>query len=334
MQTKLPPYTHREHAARYSRVVRLMPSMEWDAYFDLVKQIQALKRDRNAIVLAHNYQRPEIFHAVADIQGDSLTLAREGAKSRADVIVMCGVRFMAETAKILSPEKTVLLPSPNAGCSLADSITAADVRALRARHPGTPVVCYVNTDAAVKAECDACCTSANAIEIVEGLGADQAIFVPDAYLAAYVAAHSKVQIIPWRGRCEVHERFTAGEIEEYRRTTGAYVIAHPECPPEVQAVADYVGSTSGMIAALRRRQPARAVLVTECSMADNVCSEFPETEFVRPCNLCPHMQSITLPGILRALVDLQPAIEVPADIAARARRSIDRMLELTARHAA
>jgi quinolinate synthase len=334
MQTGFSQYTHGEHLERYVRVSRLMPLMEWEAHFDLVREVQALKHERNAIVLAHNYQRPEIFHAIADVQGDSLTLAREGARSDADVIVMCGVRFMAETAKILSPEKTVLLPSPDAGCSLADSITAQDVQDLRAEYPGTPVVCYVNTDAAVKAQCDACCTSANAIEVVEGLGTDQVILVPDEYLAAYVAANTRVRIIPWRGRCEVHERFTAKEVNEYRQATGAYVIAHPECPPDVQLAADYVGSTSGMIAALRRHSPARAVLITECSMADNVCGEFPETEFVRPCNLCPHMQSITLPAIRLALATLQPAIDVAPDVAAAARRSIERMFELTVRRTA
>ena len=334
MQTRTSQYTHGEHLERYARVSRLMPLMEWEAYFDLVHEIQALKHERNAVVLAHNYQRPEIFHAIADIHGDSLTLAREGAKSDADVIVMCGVRFMAETAKILSPEKTVLLPSLSAGCSLADSITAEDVRALRAQYPDTPVVCYVNTDAAVKAECDACCTSANAVEIVEGLGADQVIFVPDEFLAAHVAAHTRVRIIPWRGHCEVHERFTAQEVDEYRRATGAYVIAHPECPRDVQLAADYVGSTSGMITALRRKRPERAMLITECSMADNVCGEFPVTEFVRPCNLCPHMQSITLPGIRQALANLQPAIEVSPAVATAARRSIDRMFEIMARRAA
>ena len=334
MQLDFSQYTRGEHLERYTRVARLMPLMEWEAYFDLVHDIQSLKRERNAIVLAHNYQRPEIFHAVADVHGDSLTLAREGAKSRADVVVMCGVRFMAETAKILSPEKTVLLPSLTAGCSLADSITAEDVRALRAKYPGTPVVCYVNTDAAVKAECDACCTSANAVQIVEGLGAEQVIFVPDEYLAAYVAANTRVRIIPWGGHCEVHEQFTAAQVDEYRRATAAYVIAHPECPPEVQDVADYVGSTSGMVSALRRERPARAVLITECSMADNVCGEFPETEFIRPCNLCPHMQSITLAGVRQALTDLQPAIDLPMNVAAAARRSIERMFEISARRAA
>jgi quinolinate synthase len=334
MLADLSDYTYGDHVARYTRVARLMPMVEWEAYFDVVAEIQRLKRERKAVVLAHNYQRPEIFHAVADVQGDSLTLAREGARSAADVIVMCGVRFMAETAKILSPEKTVLLPSLSAGCSLADSITAEDVRALREKYPDTPVICYVNTDAAVKAECDACCTSANAIEIVEGFGTSQVIFVPDEYLAAHVAAHTHVRIIPWRGHCEVHERFTATQVEEYRRSTGAYVIAHPECPPDVQAVADYVGSTSGMVTALRRKRPQRAVLITECSMADNVCSEFPETEFVRPCNLCPHMQTITLPGIRDALANLRPAIEVAAPIAAAARRSIERMFEIAAARAA
>lgn len=328
-QSRCGSYSHGDHRRRYARVARLMPSVEWDAHFDLVREIESLKRERNAIVLAHNYQRPEIFHGVADIQGDSLVLAREAARSAADVIVMCGVRFMAETAKVLAPSKTVLLPAPEAGCSLADSITPQDVRALREQHPGAPVVCYVNTNAAVKAECDVCCTSANAIDIVEGLGARKVILVPDEYLAAYVAANTPVQIVSWRGRCEVHERFTAGEVREYRAATGAFVLAHPECPREVQLVADYVGSTSGMIAELQRRRPESAVLITECSMAANVCSGFPDTQFLRPCNLCPHMQRISLPRIHAALLGMEPAVEIAAGIASQARRCVQRMLDMT-----
>jgi quinolinate synthase len=321
-------YGYGEHLGRYARVARLMPTVEWDAHFDSVRAIEALKRERNALVIAHNYQRPEIFHGVADVHGDSLALARQAARSDADVIVMCGVRFMAETAKLLAPDKTVLLPA-EAGCSLAESIAPADIRALRAQHPNAPVVCYVNTSAAVKAECDACCTSANAIEVIESLRAPEVIFVPDQYLAAHVAANTHVRIIPWQGRCEVHERFTASEIREYRRATNAYVLAHPECPREVQLEADYVGSTSAMIAALAKQQPARAVLFTECSMADNICSAFPDTEFLRPCNLCPHMQRITLGSIHAALMNLQIAIELPDDIAVAARRCVQRMFELT-----
>ena len=334
MQRHCGGYSHGEHVERYGRVARLMPVIEWDAHYDLVRAIEQLKRERNAIVLAHNYQRPEIFHGVADVQGDSLALARAAARSTADVIVMCGVRFMAETAKLLAPGKKVLLPAPEAGCSLAESITPADIRALRARHPGAPVVCYVNTSAAVKAECDACCTSANALEIVESLGAREVIFVPDEYLAAYVAASTHVRIIPWCGRCEVHERFTGAEVSEYRRTASAFVLAHPECPRDVQLAADYVGSTSGMVAALSRRRPTRAVLITECSMADNICSGFPDTEFLRPCNLCPHMQRTTLPLVHAALLHLHPAIELPADVALAARSCVQRMFDIVERRAA
>lgn len=323
-----PSYDSAEHARRYELVSRLMPTAEWDVHYDLVAEIDSLKRRRNAIVLAHNYQRPEIFHGVADVQGDSLALARHAARSDADVIVMCGVHFMAETAKLLAPERKVLLPDARAGCSLADSITAEDVHALRARHPGVPVVCYVNTTAAVKAASDICCTSANAVQVVESLGTSDVIFVPDEYLAAHVARRTRVRIIPWRGRCEVHERFTATEVCEYRRATNSFVLAHPECPEEVQLAADFVGSTTGMIEALRRHRPARAMLITECSMSDNVCSAFPETEFVRPCNLCPHMQRITLTSIRDCLERLAPQIEIPPDVSTRARQTVQRMLEL------
>lgn len=328
------PYGIVEHAQRYARVSRLLLPAEWDAHFALIAAIESLKRARDAVVLAHNYQRPEIFHGVADFHGDSLELARQAASSTATVIVVCGVHFMAEAAKLLAPEKTVLLPDIEAGCSLADSITAEDVRRLRARHPGVPAVCYVNTSAAVKAECDTCCTSANAIQIVEALNAPEVIFVPDEYLAAHVAAHTDVRIISWPGRCEVHERFTGAEVREYRRTTGAFVLAHPECSREVQVAADYVGSTTGMIKALERQRPSRAVLITECSMSDNICGAFPDTEFLRPCNLCPHMQRITLAKIHACLEHLSPAIEVPNDVADGARRATWRMLQLGARRGA
>ncbi|MFC4313899.1 quinolinate synthase NadA [Steroidobacter flavus] len=326
-------YDSAEHARRYPRVRRSMPREEWDAVYEQVAAIQALKRRRGAMVLAHNYQRPEIFHGVADVQGDSLALARIAAESDAEVFVMCGVHFMAETVKLLAPDRLVLLPDPQAGCSLAESIQAADVRALRARYPGVPAVCYVNTSAAVKAECDACCTSANAVQVVESLASPEVIFVPDEYLAAYVAANTSVRIIPWLGRCEVHERFTGDQIREYRHTTDAFVLAHPECPVDVQEAADFVGSTAGMIAALDQRRPERAVLITECSMSDNVSSAFPGTQFLRPCNLCPHMQRVNLGNIRACLESLSPAVEVPADVADGARRAVQRMLSLSGRPA-
>lgn len=301
---------------------------EWLLFAPLIEEIQRLKKERNAFLIAHNYQTAEIFHGVADARGDSLALARLAAKSDAEVIVMCGVRFMAETAKLMCPDKIVLLPDLEAGCSLAASITPEDVRALRARHPGVPVVGYVNTSAAVKAELDICCTSANAVQVVESLGAERVIFVPDEYLARYVATRTNVEIIPWRGHCEVHERFTAAELAEFRAATGAYVLAHPECPEDVQQASDYVGSTSGMIQELETRHPDKALLLTECSMSDNVAVAHPDIDFVRPCNLCPHMKRITLTAIRDCLVKLAPRIELPPEIAVPARRAVARMLEL------
>jgi quinolinate synthase len=236
---------------------------------------------------------------------------------------------MAETAKILNPGKTVLIPDRKAGCSLASSITGADVRLLRQKFPGVPVVAYVNTSAEVKAEVDICCTSSNAVEVVESLGADSVIFLPDQYLAKYVAAHSKVKIIAWQGACEVHERFTAEELRRYREgDPSLQIIAHPECPPDVIAEADYTGSTAGMIDWVRKNQPKRVVMVTECSMADNVQAELPEIEFVRPCNLCPHMKRITLPKILDSLVQLKEEVVVDPAVAEKARRSVERMVSL------
>lgn len=314
-------------AALYERVRTVIPEAEWPFHAPYIDAINRLKRERNAVILAHNYQTPEIFHCVADIVGDSLALARKAAETPADVIVLAGVHFMAETAKILCPQKTVLIPDSRAGCSLADSITAADIGLLRQAHPGVPVVTYVNTSAEVKAESDICCTSGNAVEVVESLGTDRVIFLPDEYLASYVAGKTKVKIITWRGHCEVHERFTGAEIEAYRRShPGLIVIAHPECPPDVQASSDFVGSTARMIDFVASKRPPKVLMVTECSMSDNVAAELPDVEFVRPCNLCPHMKRITLPKILTALQTMSPTVEVDPTVAARASAAVERML--------
>ena len=294
-----------------------------------IAAINAMKRARGAAILAHNYQAPEIFHGVADITGDSLALAQAATEVDADIIVLCGVHFMAETAKLLNPEKVVLIPDARAGCSLAESITAADVRRLRERHPGVPVVTYVNTSAAVKAESDICCTSANAVEVVESLGADRVIFLPDEYLGKYVAAQTAVELILWNGHCEVHERFRASDLRAYRHADPAVrILAHPECSPDVLEEADYVGSTAGMVADVAANRPARVVMITECSMSDNVAVRFPDIEFVRPCNLCPHMRRITLPGILLSLRRMTTQVHVDGDVAARARLAVERMLRV------
>ena len=315
----------------YERVSRIIPSFEWPVHAPLIAAINQLKRERNAVILAHNYQTPEIFHCVADIVGDSLALAQRAAETNAEVIVQAGVHFMAETSKILSPDKTVLIPSTEAGCSLASSITGADVRLLKQKYPGLPVVTYVNTSAEVKAESDICCTSGNAVRVVEAIardfGTDTVIMIPDKYLARNVAAKTGVKVITWEGACEVHERFTAEEIRDYRAAhPGIVVLAHPECPPEVVAEADFAGSTAAMINYVGDHKPARVVMITECSMSDNVAVEHPEVEFVRPCNLCPHMKRITLDGILHSLQTMTHEVIVPADIAARAKKPIDRML--------
>lgn len=313
----------------YDRLRHVIPEVEWPFHAPYIHRIEELKERRNAIILAHNYQTPEIYGGVADLRGDSLRLAIEASRTDADVIVLCGVHFMAETAKILSPEKTVLIPDMRAGCSLAESITGEDVRELRAGHPGVPVVTYVNTSAEVKAESDICCTSANAVQVVESLGVDRVIFLPDEYLAHYVAMQTAVEIVGWEGRCEVHERFTAEEVRGYRRAVpGLVVLAHPECPPEVLAEADYVGSTSGMGNYVRDEQPARVAMITECSMSDNVALENPDVDFIRPCNLCPHMKRITLPRIARALEEMQYAIEIEPELARRARGAVERMIAI------
>lgn len=325
-----PPFTP-DVAARtahlYDRVRAVIPSIEWPVFAPDIDAILALKRERNAVILAHNYQTPEIFHCVADIVGDSLALAREAANTDADCIVLCGVHFMAETAKLLNPDKTVLIPDMDAGCSLADSITGADVRLLRETHPGVPVVTYVNTSAEVKAESDICCTSGNARAVVESLGADKVIFLPDEYLANHVAQQTDVEVISWKGHCEVHERFTPEEIRQYRAgVDGLVIIAHPECPPEVLAEADFVGSTAQMIGHVRDERPARILLLTECSMSDNVAAEVPDVEFVRPCNLCPHMKRITLPKIRTTLETMRHEITVDPAVADGARVAVERML--------
>jgi quinolinate synthase len=323
------PAVARATAPLYARVERIIPEIEWPVHAPLIDAINRLKRRRNAVILAHNYQTPEIYHCVADITGDSLALARKAAETDAEVIVLAGVHFMAETAKILNPEKTVLIPDSRAGCSLASSITAADVRLLRQKYPGVPVVTYVNTSAEVKAESDICCTSANAVEVVNSLGAPRVIMLPDEYLAKYTQSKTDVEIIAWHGHCEVHERFTGAEIASYRAAhPGVIVIAHPECPPDVLGASDYVGSTAGMQKYVADKRPSKVLMVTECSMSDNVAAETPDVEFVRPCNLCPHMKRITLAKIHSALLTLSPRVEVDPAVAARARSAVQRMLEV------
>ena len=318
-----------EVAARYLAVRHAVPPIEWPVYAADVAAILDLKRRLRAVILAHNYQDPVIFHGVADVTGDSLALAEKASARDADVLVVCGVTFMAETVKLLNPKRTVLIPDLSAGCSLAASITGADVRELKRKHPGVPVVSYVNTTAEVKAESTICCTSANAVEVVRSLSADRVIFLPDRYLAGYVASQTDVEIIPWQGKCEVHERFTADDIRELRSLfDGVVVLAHPECPEDVLAEADYVGSTSGMIRRLREHPPATAALITECAMSDNVAAEMPGVRFVRPCNFCPYMRKITLPSVRRSLETLTYEITIDPAIAGPAKLAIDRMLEV------
>jgi quinolinate synthase len=315
----------------YDRMARVMPAAEWPLHAPLVDAINTLKREKNAVILAHNYQVPEIFWGVADIVGDSLQLAREAQRVEADTIVVCGVHFMGETAKILNPQRRVIVPDKRAGCSLAESITGADVRALRRQYPGVPIVTYVNTSAEVKAESDICCTSSNAVHVVESLGVPRVLLIPDEYLAAYVAANTPVEILSWKGHCEVHERFRAIDIERLREDDdGIVILAHPECPPDVVAAADFAGSTSGMIGYVRSHSAERVMLLTECSMSDNVAAEFPNVEFVRPCNLCPHMRRNTLAKILRSLQTFEDEITVDVAVADRARSALERMIDLSA----
>ncbi len=317
----------------WDKVKTRITPMEWRAQAPLIAEINRLKKQKNAVILAHNYMTPEIFHGVGDFVGDSLGLAREAARSDAKIIVQAGVHFMAETSKVLCPDKTVLIPDLRAGCSLAASITAADVRLIKARYPGLPVVTYVNTTAEVKAETDICCTSANAVQVVEDVarqwGVDRVILLPDEFLARNVARQTDIRIIAWQGRCEVHEQFTADDIRELREAwPDAEILAHPECPTEVIEAADFAGSTAAMNDYVLQRKPKRVVLITECSMADNVAGDAPDTEFVRPCNLCPHMKRITLENIYDALVYGRHEVTIDPVISERARAAVQRMIDL------
>ncbi len=323
------PEVARETAHLYERVKNVIPAIEWPVHAPYVKAINDLKKVRNAVILAHNYQTPEIYNCVSDVVGDSFALAREATKADADIIIQGGVHFMAETSKLLNPDKTVLIPDMRAGCSLADSITAEDVRALRRQYPGVPVAVYVNTSAEVKAEADICLTSGNAVAVVESLGAPEVLVLPDQYLAAWIATQTKVKIITWNGACEVHERFTGEEIRRLREDDPSVtVLAHPECPPDVIEQADFTGSTANMADYVKVHKPKRVVMITECSMADNVAELSPDTEFLRPCNLCPHMKRITLPKILDSLVYMREEILIDPAIADRARLSVERMVNL------
>ena len=324
------PELEERYAELGARLEPLLPCLEWPLHLPWIDAINTLKRERGAVIMAHSYQSPEIFHGVADVTGDSRAQAQAAADCEAQIIVLAGVHFMAESAKILAPGKTVLIPDLEAGCSLAASITAADVRNLRRRHPGAPVVTYVNTSAQVKAESDACCTSANAAQVVEAMaaesGSDTVIFLPDAFLGRHVAQQTGIRLVLWNGRCEVHEQFTAQQARHARERFDARLVAHPECPPEVQDEADFVGSTTAMGAWLEKEKPQRVALITECSMADNLRARFPRIEFIKPCNLCPHMKRITLPAIHACLQDLRHEVRVPAETAVRARAALQRML--------
>ena len=313
----------------YNKISKVIPNIEWDFHAPYIEKINKLKKEKNAVILAHNYQTPEIYHGVADIAADSLALALEAAKTKADIIVLCGVHFMAETAKLMNPKKKVLIPDMDAGCSLASSITGEDVRMLKEKYPGVPVVSYVNTSAEVKAESDVCCTSANAVKVVESLGVDKVIFLPDHYLANYVQKNTKVKIISWQGTCIVHEKFTGNEINEIRKQNpGIKIIAHPECPPDVINASDFAGSTSSMVNYVKEKQPKKVLLVTECSMSDNIQIENPKVDFVKPCNLCPFMKKITLKKIYDCLEKEINEIKIGNNIAMRARESVTRMANI------
>ena len=313
----------------YQKVSKTIPEIEWAVHAPYIYKINKLKKEKNAVILAHNYQTPEIYHGISDFSADSLALAVEAAKTKADIIVMCGVHFMAETAKLMSPEKKILLPDMSAGCSLSSSITGEDVRNLKKKYPGVPVVSYVNTSAEVKAETDVCCTSANAVKIVQSLGVKKVIFLPDYFLAKYVASQTDVEIISWKGTCEVHEQFNDEEINEIRKSNpGIKIIAHPECPPDVIRASDFAGSTSGMIKYVKDNQPEKVMMVTECSMSDNVQIDNPNVKFIRPCNLCPHMKKITLPKILDCLENETNEIIMDNETIEKARKPVERMTEI------
>ena len=313
----------------FNKISKVVPEIEWKIHAPLIHKINKLKKEKNAVILAHNYQTPEIYHGVADFSSDSLALAIEASKTKADIIVMCGVHFMAETAKLMSPAKKVLLPDMTAGCSLSSSITGKDVRLLKEKYPGVPVVSYINTSADVKAETDICCTSANAVKVVESLGVKKVIFLPDHYLGKYVASKTNVEIISWKGTCVVHEQFNAKEIEEIKeQNPGIIVIAHPECPPDVIKASDFAGSTSGMSEYVKKNQPKKVMMVTECSMSDNVQVENPNVEFIKPCNLCPYMKKITLSKILNCLQKENNEIIIPDNLMKKAKLSVERMTSI------
>ena len=310
----------------YQKISKVLPEIEWASHAPYIHEINKLKKEKNAVILAHNYQTPEIYHGVSDFAADSLALAVEASKTSADIIVMAGVHFMAETAKLMSPNKKVLLPDMGAGCSLSSSITGEDVRNLKKQHPGVPVVSYVNTSAEVKAETDVCCTSANAVKIVKSLGVKKVIFLPDNYLAQYVASQTDVEIISWKGICMVHDQFNDQEIQEIRKNNPEIkIIAHPECPPDVIKASDFAGSTSGMIKYVKDNQPKKVMMVTECSMSDNIQVENPNVEFIRPCNLCPHMKKITLPKILDCLKNETGEIVMDQETIIKAKTSVEKM---------
>ena len=310
----------------FNKISEVVPEIEWKIHAPLIYKINKLKKKKNAVILAHNYQTPEIYHGVADIAADSLALAIEASKTKADIIVLCGVHFMAETAKLMSPSKKVLLPDFKAGCSLAASITGKDVRLLKEKYPGVPVVTYVNTSADVKAESDICCTSANAVKIVESFGVDKVIFLPDQYMASYVASKTKVKIISWKGTCIVHEKFTAKEINDIKKQNPEILIlSHPECPPDVISASDFTGSTTGMMNYVSKNQPKKVMMVTECSMSDNVEVENPNVQFIKPCNLCPYMKTITLPKILDCLENETNEILISDNVIEKARTAVERM---------
>jgi len=313
----------------FDKISKVVPEIEWKIHAPLIYKINKLKKEKNAVILAHNYQTPEIYHGIADFAADSLALAVEASKTKADIIIMCGVHFMAETAKLMSPNKKVLLPDMSAGCSLSTSVTGKDVRLLKEKYPGVPVVSYVNTSADVKAETDVCCTSANAVKVVESLGVKKVIFLPDDYLGKYVASKTNVEIISWKGTCIVHEKFTAKEINEIKeQNPGIVVIAHPECPPDVINASDFAGSTTGMSDYVKKNQPKKVMMVTECSMSDNVQVENPKVDFIKPCNLCPYMKKITLPKILDCLENESNEILIPDNLMEKARLSVERMTSI------
>ena len=313
----------------YQKISRAVPEIEWSTHAPYIYRINQLKKKKNAVILAHNYQTPEIYHGISDFSADSLALAVEAANTKADIIVMCGVHFMAETAKLMNPSKKVLIPDMQAGCSLAESITGEDVRMLKEKYPGVPVVSYVNTSAEVKAESDICCTSANAVKVVESLGVDKVIFIPDHYLANYVQKNTKVKIISWQGTCMVHEKFTSKEVEDIRKDNpDIKIIAHPECPPDVISASDFAGSTASMTKYVKENQPKKVLLVTECTMSDNVQVDNPNVQFIKPCNLCPHMNKITLNKIYDCLKNETNEIKIGHNIAEMARKSVLRMAEI------